>query len=118
MRIQYPYFEMMTQVRIFTAENVHRELQESMQDYIRASVGINDEGELTVPKLLQSYAKGIVEDSLFADWICHHLTVDQIAAIQDTSSSQTQRLLGVRSFTVIPFDTKFRYLFLSDHTRS
>ncbi|TVU08635.1 hypothetical protein EJB05_42046 [Eragrostis curvula] len=104
-------------VRIFSAENVRRELQESMRDYIRASVGINDKGELLVPKLLQSYAKGIVEDSLFADWICRHLTVDQIAAIQDTSSSQTQRLLGVRNFNVIPFDTKFRYLFLSDKTR-
>ncbi|KAK3134434.1 hypothetical protein QOZ80_6AG0549100 [Eleusine coracana subsp. coracana] len=54
-------------VRIFTAENVQHELQESMRDYIRASVGINDKGELIVPKLLQSYAKGIVEDSLFAD---------------------------------------------------
>jgi hypothetical protein len=89
-----------------------------MRDYIRASVGINGKGELIVPKLLQSYAKGIVEDSLFADWICRHLTADQIAAVQDTSSSQTQRLLGVRSFNVIPFDTKFPYLFLSDHTRS
>lgn len=88
-----------------------------MRDYIRASVGINDKGELIVPKLLQSYAKGIIEDSLFADWICRHLTADQIAAIQNSNSlSQTQRLLGVRNFNVIPFDTKFRYLFLPDHT--
>ncbi|XP_062178781.1 uncharacterized protein LOC133883464 isoform X2 [Phragmites australis] len=104
-------------VRIFTAANVRRELQESMRDYIRASVGINDKGKLIVPNLLQSYAKGIVEDSLLADWICRHLTVDQVAAIQDTSSSHKQRLLGVRSFSVIPFDSKFRYLFLSDNSR-
>nr|ADB85394.1 hypothetical protein [Phyllostachys edulis] len=101
-------------VRIFSAENVRRELQESMRDYIQASVGINDEGKLIVPKLLQSYAKGTVEDSLLADWICRHLTPDQVAAIQDTSSSRKQRLLGVRSFSVIPFDSKFRYLFLPD----
>lgn len=107
------------QVRIFSAENVRAELQESMRDYIRASVGINDKGELVVPKLLQSYAKGIVEDSLLADWICRHLTLDQVAAIQDTSSSSShkQRLLGVRSFSVIPFDSRFRYLFLSNNTR-
>lgn len=106
-------------VRIFSAENVRAELQESMRDYIRASVGINDKGELVVPKLLQSYAKGIVEDSLLADWICRHLTLDQVAAIQDTSSSSShkQRLLGVRSFSVIPFDSRFRYLFLSNNTR-
>ncbi|CAN6200682.1 unnamed protein product [Urochloa humidicola] len=99
-------------VRIFSAANVRRELQESMRDYIRASVGINDKGELIVPKLLQSYAKGIVEDSLLADWICRHLTPEQVAAIQDTSSSHKQRLFGVRSFSVIPFDSRFRYLYL------
>ncbi|CAN6173388.1 unnamed protein product [Urochloa humidicola] len=104
-------------VRIFSAANVGRELQESMRDYIRASVGINDKGELIVPKLLQSYAKGIVEDSLLADWICRHLTPEQVAAIQDTSSSHKQRLFGVRSFSVIPFDSRFRYLFLSDNSR-
>ncbi|KAL6873698.1 hypothetical protein ACP4OV_013780 [Aristida adscensionis] len=104
-------------VRIFSAANVRRELQESMRDYIRASVGINDKGELIVPKLLQSYAKGVVEDSLLADWICRHLTLDQVAAIQDTSSSHKNRLLGARSFSVIPFDSKFRYLFISDNIR-
>ncbi|TKW22977.1 hypothetical protein SEVIR_4G263200v4 [Setaria viridis] len=104
-------------VRIFSAANIRQELQESIRDYIRASVGINDKGELIVPKLLQSYAKGIVEDSLLADWICRHLTLEQVAAIQDTSSSHKQRLLGVRSFSVIPFDSRFRYLFLSDNIR-
>ncbi|PWZ21605.1 hypothetical protein Zm00014a_040109 [Zea mays] len=110
-------FALMQKVRIFSAENVRAELQESMRDYIRASVGVNDKGELMVPKLLQSYAKGIVEDSLLADWICRHLTLDQLAAVQDTSSSHTQRLLGVRSFSVIPFDSRFRYLFLFDNSR-
>ncbi|XP_066167896.1 uncharacterized protein [Oryza sativa Japonica Group] len=105
-------------VRIFSAGNVRQELQESMRDYIRASVGINDSGKLIVPKLLQSYAKGTVEDSLLADWICRHLTPNQVAAVQDTSSSRKQRLLGVRSFSVVPFDSKFRYLFLPDNSSS
>uniref|UniRef100_A0A0D9WTJ5 DUF547 domain-containing protein n=1 Tax=Leersia perrieri TaxID=77586 RepID=A0A0D9WTJ5_9ORYZ len=104
-------------VRIFSAGNVRQELQESMRDYIRASVGINDNGKLIVPKLLQSYAKGTVEDSLLADWICRHLTPNQVAAVQDTTSSRKQRLLGVRSFSVVPFDSKFRYLFLPDNSR-
>lgn len=105
-------------VRIFSSENVRQELQESMRDYIRASVGINDKGKLTVPALLQSYAKGTVEDSLLADWICRQLTPGQVAAIQDTTSSRKQRLLGFRSFSVIQFDSKFRYLFLPDRTDS
>ncbi|XP_047078706.1 uncharacterized protein LOC124689183 [Lolium rigidum] len=106
-------------VRIFTAENVRNELLESLRDYIQASVGISDRGKLLIPKLLQSYAKGAVEDSLFTDWICHHLSPDQVAVIRDSSSSQRkQRLLGARSFTVVAFDSKFRYLFLPDSSSS
>ncbi|XP_078176190.1 uncharacterized protein LOC144569613 isoform X3 [Carex rostrata] len=101
-------------VRIFSAQNVRAELQMCMRDYIRAAVGINDRGKLLVPKLLHSYAKGIVEDSLLVDWISHHLSHDQIMAIRDSSLQKRQRLLSARSFTVVPFDTKFRYLFLQD----
>ncbi|CAO2044575.1 unnamed protein product [Urochloa humidicola] len=105
-------------VRIFSATNVRQELQESLRDYIQATVGTNDRGKLLVPKLVQSYAKGAVEDSLLADWICHHLAPDQAAVIRDSSSQRKQRLLGVRSFTVLTFDSKFRYLFLPDSTGS
>ncbi|KAM3213510.1 hypothetical protein ACQJBY_066094 [Aegilops geniculata] len=104
-------------VRIFSGEKVRQQLQESMRDYIRASVGISDKGKLTVPALLQSYGKGTVEDSLLADWICRQLTPAQVAAVQDTTSSRKQRLLGFRSFTVVPFDSTFRYLFLPDDQR-
>ena len=102
------------QVRIFAAANVRQELQESLRDYIQATVGTNDRGKLLIPKLVQNYAKGAVEDSLLADWICHHLAPDQAAVIRDSSSQRKQRLLGVRSFTVLAFDSKFRYLFLPD----
>ena len=105
-------------VRIFTAANVRNELLESLRDYIQASVGISDRGKLLIPKLLQSYAKGAVEDSLFTDWICHHLSPEQVAAIREYSSQRRQRLLGARSFTVVAFDSKFRYLFLPDSSGS
>ncbi|KAE8795521.1 ternary complex factor mip1-like [Hordeum vulgare] len=50
-----------------------------------------------------------------ADWIiCRQLTPAQVAAVQDTTSSRKQRLLGFRSFSVVPFDSTFRYLFLPD----
>ncbi|XP_066382108.1 uncharacterized protein [Miscanthus floridulus] len=105
-------------VRIFSAANVRQELQESLRDYIQATVGTNDKGKLLIPKLVQSYAKGVVEDSLLADWICHHLAPDQAAVIRDSSSQRKQRLLGFRGFTVLAFDSKFRYLFLPDSSGS
>ncbi|KAL6629852.1 hypothetical protein ACP70R_029617 [Stipagrostis hirtigluma subsp. patula] len=105
-------------VRIFSAANVRQELQESLRDYIQATVGTNDRGKLLIPKLVQSYAKGNVEDSMLVDWICHHLTPDQAAVIRDSSSQRKQRLLGVRSFTIHAFESKFRYLFLPDSMNS
>ncbi|KAK3152161.1 hypothetical protein QOZ80_2BG0155230 [Eleusine coracana subsp. coracana] len=105
-------------VRIFSAANVRQELQESLRDYIQATVSTNDRGKLLIPKLVQSYAKGTVEDSLLADWICHHLTPDQAVVIRDSTSQRKQRLLGVRSFTILAFESKFRYLFLPDSSYS
>ncbi|XP_020590876.1 uncharacterized protein LOC110031812 [Phalaenopsis equestris] len=99
-------------VRIFTAANVQEELKNSMKDYIQASVGINDKGKLLVPKLLYFFANGVVEDSLLVDWICRHLTAAQASIIMDSTSHQKQRLLRAPSFSVIPFDSRFRYLFL------
>ncbi|PKA47083.1 hypothetical protein AXF42_Ash011757 [Apostasia shenzhenica] len=99
-------------VRIFTKDNIQDVLQRSMRDYIRASVGISDKGKLLVPKLLYCYAKGVVEDSLLVDWICRYLTSGQAAVVRNSTSQRKQRLLGARSFSVIPFDSRFRYLFL------
>ncbi|KAL6010455.1 hypothetical protein ACLOJK_000888 [Asimina triloba] len=101
-------------VRIFTAENVIGELEHSLRDYIQASVGISSKGKLLIPRLLHCYAKGIVEDSLLADWICRFLSPEQAALVQDCTSHR-KRLLGARSFGVIPFESRFRYLFLLEN---
>ncbi|XP_020090439.1 uncharacterized protein LOC109711691 isoform X4 [Ananas comosus] len=104
-------------VKIFSAKNVHDELQNSMRDYIRASIGISEKGKLLVPKLLHGFAKGVVEDSMLVDWICRYLCPDQIAIIRNSASLQRKhRLLGVRSFNTIPFNSRFRYLFLPDNS--
>lgn len=100
------------QVRVFSADNVKDELHNSMRDYVRASVGISEKGKLLVPKMLHSFANGIVEDSLLVDWICRYLSPNQITIVRDSISLRKQRLLGVRSFSVIQFDPRFRYLFL------
>ncbi|KAJ6825418.1 uncharacterized protein M6B38_376045 [Iris pallida] len=101
-------------VRIFTPDNVQDELKKSMKDYVRASIGIGDGGKLLVPKLLHCFARSVVEDSLLVDWICRYLTPDQVTIVRDSTSQKKQRLLGVRSFSIVPFDSRFRYLFLPE----
>ncbi|CAA7401143.1 unnamed protein product [Spirodela intermedia] len=101
-------------IRIFTPSRVKEELQIALRDYVRASVGIGLKGKLLVPKLLHCFAKAVVEDSLLVDWICRFLSPEQAALVRNSTSHRKQRLLGVRSFIITPFDSRFRYLFLTD----
>lgn len=101
-------------VRIFRPENVMEDLQYSLKDYIQASVGISSKGKLLVPKLLHCYTKGVVEDSMLPDWICRFLSFEQAAMVRNCSTPRKQRLMSPRSFSIQPFDSTFRYLFLPE----
>ncbi|KAL0697802.1 hypothetical protein Bca4012_053924 [Brassica carinata] len=103
------------QVRIYSAENVGEELEDAQKDYIQASVGVSPRGKLIVPKMLHCFGKNFVDDSKVALWISRHLPPRQAAFVEqcihrrqwwgflDSSSSKCG---------VIPFDSRFRYLFL------
>ncbi|KAM7264117.1 hypothetical protein ACFE04_001800 [Oxalis oulophora] len=99
-------------VRIYTAKNIREELLEAQRDFIRASVGVSSKGKLLVPKMLHCFAKGFVEDSNLAVWISHYLPANQAAFVEQCLSRRRQSLLGSRNCGTIPFDTRFRYLFL------
>ncbi|KAJ6698301.1 hypothetical protein OIU79_011754 [Salix purpurea] len=99
-------------VRIFRPENVNELLQNSLKEYVQASVGISNKGKLLVPKLLYCFAKGIVEDLLLPEWICQFLSPEQAVVVRDRLSNHKWSLLGARSFSILPFDSRFRFLFL------
>ncbi|WRX27749.1 protein of unknown function DUF547 - like 8 [Theobroma cacao] len=101
-------------VRIYTAKNVREELEEAQRDFIRASVGVSSKGKLLVPKLLHCFAKGFVDDSNLAVWISHYLPSHQAAFVEQCISQTRQSLLGSRNCGILPFDSRFRYLFLPD----
>ncbi|XP_031257074.1 uncharacterized protein LOC116115074 isoform X2 [Pistacia vera] len=99
-------------VRIYTAKNVTEELQEAQHDFIRASVGVSSKGKLLVPKMLHCFAKGLVDDANLAVWISHYLPPNQAAFVEQCISQRRQSLLGSRNCGILPFDSRFRYLFL------
>ncbi|KAM5579756.1 hypothetical protein ABKV19_009503 [Rosa sericea] len=101
-------------VRIYTAKNVREELQEAQRDFVRASVGISNKGRLLVPKMLHCFAKGSVDDSNLAVWISHYLPPHQAIFVEQCISQRRQSLLGSRNCGILPFDSRFRYLFLPD----
>ncbi|CAN1773810.1 hypothetical protein LINPERHAP1_LOCUS12669 [Linum perenne] len=99
-------------VRIFKPENVNEILVTSLKDYAQASVGIGNKGKILVPKLLHCFAKGIVDDSQLPEWLSELLSVEQASMVKECSSNRKWKLLGARSFSVLPFDSRFRFLFL------
>ncbi|XP_062110968.1 uncharacterized protein LOC133822601 [Humulus lupulus] len=101
-------------VRIYTERSVREELEEAQRDYIRSSVGISSKGRLLVPKMLHCFAKGFVDDSNLAVWISHYLPPHQAAFVEQCISQRRQSLLGSRNCGILPFDSRFRYLFLPD----
>ena len=102
------------QVKIYTASNVREELQDAQRDFIRASVGVSRKGKLLIPKMLHCFARGFVDDNSFPIWISHFLPQQQATFVEHCVSRRRQSLLGTRTFGIIPFDSRFRYLFLPD----
>ncbi|CAN1139428.1 Rho GTPase-activating protein 7 [Linum perenne] len=102
-------------VRAYTAKNVREELEEAQHEFIRASVGVSSRGKLLVPKLVHCFAKSIVDDSNLAVWISHYLPPNQAMFVEQCiSQRRRQSLLGSRNCGILPFDSRFRYLFLPD----
>ncbi|KAF3432309.1 hypothetical protein FNV43_RR27049 [Rhamnella rubrinervis] len=101
-------------VKIYTAKNVREELQEAQRDFIRASVGVSSKGRLLVPKMLHCFAKSFVDDAELAVWISHYLPSQQAAFVEQCISQRRQSLLGSRNCGILPFDSRFRYLFLPE----
>ncbi|KAL0717100.1 hypothetical protein Bca4012_066422 [Brassica carinata] len=102
-------------VRIYTAKGVKEELLEAQRDFIQASVGLSSKGKLLVPKMLHCYAKSLVEDSNLAVWIAKYLPPHQAAFVEQCISQRRQSLLPSRNCGILPFDSRFRYLFLPDN---
>ncbi|ERN12606.1 uncharacterized protein LOC18440824 [Amborella trichopoda] len=99
-------------VRIFTAENVKEELQYSLRDYVRASIGVTSKGKLILPKMLHCFARTHVDEVALHGWIAQFLEPQQAAALRECSLQRSKRIVGARSCGLVPFDFRFRYLFL------
>ncbi|KAG1332029.1 hypothetical protein COCNU_02G019970 [Cocos nucifera] len=101
-------------VKIYSPRNVREQLQEAQRDFIRASVGVSNKGKLLVPKMLHCFARGFVDDANIAVWISHFLPQQQAAFVEQCISRRRQSFLGSRNCGIIPFDSRFRYLFLPE----
>lgn len=112
LRIEYQSINF--QVRIYTAANIQEELQEAQRDFIRASVGVSSKGKLLVPKILHCFARSFVDDASLAVWISQFLPSQQAMFVEQCISQRRQSFLGSRYCGILPFDSRFRYIFLPE----
>ncbi|KNA10678.1 hypothetical protein SOVF_142020 [Spinacia oleracea] len=101
-------------IQVFTAKNVRDELEAAQRDFIRASVGVSSKGKLLVPKMLHCFSRNNVDDSKLAQWISRYLPQEQAAFIEQHITQKRQKLFGSRNCGVLPFDSRFRYLFVPE----
>ncbi|KAH7444007.1 hypothetical protein KP509_02G060000 [Ceratopteris richardii] len=99
-------------VRVYSAENIHEELQLALQDYARASVGLSTKGKLLIPKLLFDFGLDKVQEGNLVDWICQFLPCEQSNLIRNYMNHRQHKLHSSKYLSVVPFDFNFRYLFL------
>lgn len=111
-------WQLIMQVRIYTENTVREQLQEAQRDYIRASVGLSSTGRLLVPKMLHCFAKGMIDsDANLGVWISQYLPPHQAAFVEHCMSKRRHShslLISSRNCGILPFDTRFRYLFLPE----
>ncbi|XP_020595348.1 uncharacterized protein LOC110035458 [Phalaenopsis equestris] len=104
-------------VKVYSAGNVKEELQQAQRDFIRASVGMSNKRKLLIPKMLHAFTRGFVDESNLPIWISGFLTQQQAGFVEQCISQRKYSLLGSRSCGVIPYDSRFRYLFLPEILR-
>ena len=98
------------QLRVYTALNVEAELEQACRDYLMAAVGVNKKKTITIPKVLQWYARDFSHDAeSLIEWIAAKLPQEKRIAFDECTKKSSK---GVRHrMSVQPYDSTFRYLY-------
>ncbi|PKU63112.1 hypothetical protein MA16_Dca024274 [Dendrobium catenatum] len=93
-------------VRIYTAKNWHQQLETAKEEYIRATVGIQKEQKVFLPKLIEAYAKdGCMSPQKVVDMIQHYLPETLCMAIKRCQRGRSHKIIEW-----VPHNSNFRYL--------
>lgn len=99
-------------VRIYTVQNIKEELKHAQRDFIRASVAVSRRGKLLMPRMLYEFASNFVDDLTLGIWVSQYLPPHQAVVVEQCIAKRKQSFLGRSSTVIVPFDSRFRYLFL------
>ncbi|KAG0467185.1 hypothetical protein HPP92_018765 [Vanilla planifolia] len=93
-------------VRIYTAKRLQQQLEVAKEEYIRATIGIQKEQKILLPKLIEAYAKYSCSSSCsIVDMIQRHLPETLRVAVQRCQRGRSQKIIEW-----VPHSSSFRYL--------
>lgn len=98
-------------VRMYTADQVDKQLETAKQEYLQAAIGISMPNKLAIPKLLDWYLLDFAKDvESLMDWICLQLPSklrnDALKCIEMSRKSNFPQPIQV-----LPYEFRFRYIF-------
>ncbi|KAI3880203.1 hypothetical protein MKW92_001724 [Papaver armeniacum] len=99
-------------VRVYSVQNIKEELKHAQRDFIRASVAVSRRGKLLMPRMLYEFASTFVDDLTLGIWVSQYLLPHQAVVVEQCIAKRRQSFLGRSSTVIVPFDSRFRYLFL------
>lgn len=93
-------------VRIYTAKRWYQQLETAKEEYIRATVGIQREQNIFLPKLIESYAKdSCMSSQKVVDMIQRYLPETLCMAIKRCQRGRSHKIIEW-----VPHNLNFRYL--------
>lgn len=97
-------------MRIYTACQVEKQLEEAKRDYLQATVGLSKPNKLAIPKLLDWYMLDFAKDiESLMDWICFQLP-NEIRKDAVKCIEMGRRCEIPQPIQVLPYEFRFRYL--------
>ena len=102
------------QVRVYTEKNVYNELEMAKKEFLLASIGIQNNRKVLLPKLLEWYAKetSIGSGSLLG-WVCQNVDEIQREAIKKCIERKPHKT-PTHCIEWLQYNSNFRYMFSKD----
>ena len=102
------------QLRVYAASNVKDELEVAKREFLQANVVVKKSKKVFLPKMLERFAKeaSIGSDDL-VNWVAENVDKKLCDAIQNCIGRKTRRKAS-QVIEWLPYNSKFRYVFLRD----
>ena len=101
---------MFSQVRVYKADCVFRDLRRAKEEFIRSNVRIQNETKIVLPKIVHYYAKDMSLDA-------SALMETTVRCLPESMKRVAQKLLKKKSKSIefSPENLSFRYVIISRH---